>query len=251
MWRRFSLLSTALPLFGLMMADVVCAADPPETQRLQERIRALEERLDRLDRVDVIKKTVEFVCPGGEIFDQAPPGGRCPDGSRPQLRDTVRKSTVARRESIGEKIEAAIQDADARKVAINGSARGILQQVANAEEGQNQLFAEGAVDLTLLYHPMARTTLFIDLEAIAGPGPDKKLGSLSRVNADAETLGGQDEKLTVREAWLWLKFVNDRLDFFVGKLDLTNYFERNVFANDETTQFLNAALVNNPCSSSP
>jgi hypothetical protein len=251
MWRRFSLLSTAMPLLGLMMADAVCAADSPETQRLQERIRVLEERLDRLDRVDVIKKTVEFVCPGGEIFEQAPPGGRCPDGSRPQLRDTFRKSSVARRESIGEKIEAAIQDADARKVAINGSARGTLQQVANAEHGQNQLFGEGAVDLTLLYHPMALTTLFIDLEAIAGPGPDKKLGSLSRVNADAETLGDQDEKLTVREAWLWLKFVNDRLDFFVGKLDLTNYFDRNVFANDETTQFLNAALVNNPMLKQP
>jgi Carbohydrate-selective porin, OprB family len=245
MWRRFSVLSMAMPLLGLMVADAVCAADSPETERLQERIRVLEERLDRLDRVDVIKKTVEFVCPGGEIFDQAPPGGRCPDGSRPQLRDTVRKSTVARRESIGEKIEAAIVDANARKVAVNGSARGILQQVANAEEGQNQLFAEGAVDLTLLYHPMVWTTLFIDFEAIAGPGPDKKLGSLSRVNADAETLGGQDEKLTVREGWIWLKFFKDRLDFFVGKLDLTNYFDRNLFANDETTQFLNTALVNN------
>jgi Carbohydrate-selective porin, OprB family len=251
MWRRFSVLSMAMPLLGLMVADAVCAADSPETERLQERIRVLEERLDRLDRVDVIKKTVEYVCPGGEIFDEAPPGGRCPDGSRPFLRDTVRKSTVARRESIGEKIEAAIVDADARKVAVGGAARGILQQVANAEEGQNQLFGEGSIDLTLLYHPMVRTTLFIDFEAIAGPGPDKKLGTLSRVNADAETLnavggfGGTDEKLTIREAWLWLKFVNDRLDFFIGQLDLTNYFDRNVFANDETTQFLNQALVNN------
>ena len=85
MWRRFAVLSTFLPLLGLtLMADAVYAADSPETQRLQERIRVLEERLDRLDRVDVIKKTVEYVCPGGEIFDQAPPGGRCPDGSRPQ-----------------------------------------------------------------------------------------------------------------------------------------------------------------------
>jgi hypothetical protein len=138
MWRRSTVLSTFLPLLGLtLMADAVCAADSPETERLQERIRVLEERLDRLDRVDVIKKTVEYVCPGGEIFDQAPPGGRCPDGSRPQLRETVRKTTVARRESIAEKIEAALQDADARKVAVNGSARGILQQVANAKEGQN------------------------------------------------------------------------------------------------------------------
>jgi hypothetical protein len=163
----------------------------------------------------------------------------------------VRKSTVARRESIAEKIEAALQDVDDRKVAVNGSARGILQQVANAKAGQNQLFGEGAVDLTLQYTPMVLTTLFIDLEAIAGPGPDKKLGSLSRVNADAETLGDQDEKLTVREAWLWLRLVNNRLDVFVGKLDLTNYFDRNAFANDETTQFLNAALVNNPMLKQP
>jgi hypothetical protein len=228
-----------------MMADAVRAQDPPETQQLQERIRVLEERLNKLERIDVIKKTVEYVCPGGEISDEAPPGGRCSDGSRPLIRNTVRKYTASRREPISEKIDAAIQDANAKRVAVNGSARGLLQQVANAEEGQNQLFGTGSVDLTLLYHPMVWTTLFIDFEAIAGPGPDKKLGSLSRLNADAETLGDQDEKLTVREAWLWLQFINNRLDFFIGKLDLTNYFDRNVFANDETTQFLNAALVNN------
>src|SRR4029434_6598495 len=101
-------------------------------------------------------------------------------------------------------------------------ARGILQQIANAEEGQNQLFGTGSVDLTLLYHPMVWTTLFIDFESIAGPGPDKKLGSLSRLNADAETLGGQDEKLTVREGWLGLRFVNDRPDTFFGTLAPTN-----------------------------
>src|SRR5688500_4146418 len=105
MWRRSTVLSTFLLLLGLtLMADAAYAADTPETQRLPECIRALEARLAPLDRVEVIKKTVEYVCPGGEIFDEAPPGGRCPDGSRPQLRETVRKSTVARRESIAEKI---------------------------------------------------------------------------------------------------------------------------------------------------
>jgi len=234
-----------------MMADAVRAADSPDVQRLQERIRVLEERLDRLDQVEVIKKTVEYVCPGGEIFDQLPPGGRCPDGQRPQTRETVRKSTLARRESIAEKIEAALQDAEAKKVAIGGSARGGVQQVINGRDGQNKLFGEGSLDLILLARPMVRTTLFVDLEAIAGPGPDGRLGSLSRVNADAETLGGQDEKLTAREVWLGLRFINDRLDLFVGKLDTTNYFDRNVFANDETSQFLNAALVNNPMLKQP
>ena len=131
------------PAWTYAVADAAYAADSPETQRLQERIRVLEERLDRLDRADVIKKTVEYICPGGEIFDEAPPGGRCPDGSRPQLRDTFQQSSVARRESIGEKIEAALQDVDAKKVAIHGSARGAVQQVANGKEGQNQLSVRG------------------------------------------------------------------------------------------------------------
>jgi len=253
MWQRFAVLSTVMPLLGLtMMVEAVRSQDSPETQRLQERIRVLEERLDKLERVEVIKKTVEYICPGGEISDQPPPNGRCSDGSRPQVRDTVRKLQIARRESISDKIEAALQEADAKKVTVGGGARGILQQVANASEsGQNQLFGEGSIDLTLVYHPMVRTTLFIDFEAITGPGPDRKLGTLSRVNADAETLnavggfGGEDSKLTIREAWLWLRFFNDRLDTFIGQLDLSNYFDRNAFANDETTQFLNQALKNN------
>ncbi len=171
-----------------MMADAVRAADPPDVQqRLQERIRVLEERLDRLERVEVIKKTVEYICPGGEIFEQPPPGGRCPDGSRPQVRDTVRKLTLSRRESIADKIEAALQDAEAKKVAVGGAARGGIQQVINGRDGQNKLFGEGSLDLTLIARPMVRTTLFVDLEAIAGPGPDRRLGSLSRVNADAES----------------------------------------------------------------
>jgi hypothetical protein len=220
-------------------------------QQLLERIRVLEERLEKLDRTEVIKKTVEYVCPSGEILEKMPPSGVCPDGRRPRTRETVRKSTVLRRESIAEKVEAAIQDAESKKVAVGGSVRGTVQQVLNADKGQNKLFGQGAVDLTLLFKPMARTTLFVDLEAIGGPGPDDRLGSLSRVNADAETLDDQDEKLTVREAWLGLRTVNDRLDFYLGKLDATNTFDRNAFANDETSQFLNTALVNNPMLKQP
>jgi hypothetical protein len=234
------------------------AAETPDMERLLERIGALEERLDRLDRTDVIKKKVEYVCPGGEILDEPPPGGRCPEGGRPQVRETVSKSTMLRRESISEKIESAIQDAEAKKVVIGGSARGILQQVTNGDKGQNDLFPSGAFDLTLLSQPMAYTTFFVDIEAIAGPGPDRVLGSLSRLNADVETLGlgglgigGQDQRLAIREAWLGFRLLNDRLDLFAGKLDPTNYFDRNAFANDETSQFLDTALVNNPMLKQP
>ncbi len=227
------------------------AAETADLERLLERISVLEERLDRLDRTEVIKKKVEYVCPGGEILDEPPPGGRCPDAGRPQVRETVSKSSVLRRESISEKIEGAIQDAEAKKVAVGGSARGIAQQILNGREGQNNLYGSGAIDLTFLARPMARTRFFADFEAIAGPGPDRVLGSLSRLNADVETLGGADEKLTIREAWLGFQLLDDRLDIFVGKLDPTNYFDRNAFANDETMQFLNAALVNNPMLKQP
>jgi Carbohydrate-selective porin, OprB family len=228
------------------------AAETADMERLLERLEALEERLDRLDRTTVIKKQVEYVCPGGEILTEPPPEGRCPDTSRPQVRETVRTESVLRRQSIAEQVEGALQDAEGKKVAIGGSARGILQQVANADKGQNDLFPSGAFDLTLLSQPMANTWFFVDIEAVAGPGPDRVLGTLSRLNADVETLGlgglgvgGQDQRLAIREAWLGFRLLKDRLDLYAGKLDPTNYFDRNAFANDETSQFLAGSLVNN------
>ena len=122
MWRRLQRagVATAMALVGLtMMADTVSAANTPAEQRLLERIRvleerlnklekiegttqpptaaetqdmerllerleALEERLDRLDTTNVIKKKVEYVCPGGEILTEPPPDGRCPDATKPR-----------------------------------------------------------------------------------------------------------------------------------------------------------------------
>jgi hypothetical protein len=78
-----------MPLLGFtMMTDAVQAQEASElVQQLLERIRVLEERLDRLDRAEVIKKVVEYVGPGGEILTEPPPQGRCPEGQRPQARE--------------------------------------------------------------------------------------------------------------------------------------------------------------------
>ena len=142
-----------------MMADGVLAADSPDlVPQLLERIRVLEERLNRLEQTDVIKKVTEYVCPSGEILDQPPPNGRCPEGNRPQARETVRKSVISRRESIAQRIESALQDAEAKKVAIGGAARGAIQQVTNGRDGQNKLFGEGSLDLTLVAKPNALLT---------------------------------------------------------------------------------------------
>lgn len=214
------------------------------TENLEERIKAIEERLERLDSVPVIKQVREYLCSGGEIHDALPPGGRCPDGTMSKERFTFRTELFSRRESIAEKIEAALEDAESSRVAVGGSARGILQQVLNSQDN-DKLFSTGSVDLFFLSRPMTNTTFFVDLLAIGGAGPDEVLTSLSGVNSDAETFADKDD-VKVKEAWLLRRLMGDHLMFVAGKLDLSNYFDRNEVANDETTRFLNASLVNNP-----
>ena len=52
--------------------------------------------------------------------------------------------------------------------------------------------------------------------------------------------------MNVREAWLRTELFSQKLALSAGRLDLTNYFDRNAVANDETFQFISDALVNNP-----
>jgi hypothetical protein len=52
--------------------------------------------------------------------------------------------------------------------------------------------------------------------------------------------------LNLREAWLRTEVFSQKLSLVAGRLDLTNYFDHNAAANDETRQFLSDALVNNP-----
>ncbi len=77
------------------------------------------------------------------------------------------------------------------------------------------------------------------------------VGSIFGVNADAA--GNRSIDLT--ELYYEQALLDGRLIFRIGKLDLTGgfqcqgcavAFDGNAFANDETAQFLNGALVNNP-----
>jgi len=84
-------------------------------------------------------------------------------------------------------------------------------------------------------------------DGIDGPS----VGSLFGVNDDA----GGDRSIDVTELWYEHELVGGKVRFRIGKIDLTGGFECrgcpasfdcNAFANDETTRFLNSALVNNP-----
>lgn len=79
----------------------------------------------------------------------------------------------------------------------------------------------------------------------------RSVGSLFGVNTDA--LG--DNRGQIAELWYEQALLDDRVRLRLGRLDLTTGFECrgfpaafdcSAFANDETSQFLNGGLVNNP-----
>jgi carbohydrate-selective porin OprB len=83
---------------------------------------------------------------------------------------------------------------------------------------------------------------FMLIEAGAGEGlQDDEIVSFWGVNDDA---GDSNSRLEVTEAWYEHRFLDTRLIFTVGKVNLTNYFDGNEVANDETTQFLATGFVN-------
>ncbi len=80
---------------------------------------------------------------------------------------------------------------------------------------------------------------------------DPSVGSVFNVNGD----GSPRRAIDVTELWYEQSFPAQQLQLRFGKIDLTGGFEHHNcpvsfdcsnFANDENTQFLNGALVNNP-----
>ena len=77
------------------------------------------------------------------------------------------------------------------------------------------------------------------------------VGSIMGINGDA----AGNRTVDVTEVWIEQTLLSDMLLIRAGKLDITGgfvcqgcpvTFDGSLFANDETTQFLNGAMVNNP-----
>ncbi|MBD3180420.1 MAG: hypothetical protein GF417_13105 [Candidatus Latescibacteria bacterium] len=91
-----------------------------------------------------------------------------------------------------------------------------------------------------------RSLLFFDLEAVGGNGPGEYFPTMTGLNDDAGSTQDQDglDRLNVLEAWSEFTLLDRRCTITAGKIDLTNYFDHNASANDETTQFISSAFVN-------
>jgi hypothetical protein len=224
---------------------------PPDStnpQDLLDRIKALEQRTRELETNTVlsepetrVKKVDVYVDQDGNQFDQPTPGAK--------KTVTYQRERVYRRQTISEKIEEALDDAAKHSVEIGVDAS-FVPQFAFQTEGEHipadkRAYALASADLFFTAGVAQNTIFFADIVGLSGPPPDGEIPTRTLINGYSARLVDQND-LSLREAWLRTELFSQKLAIVAGRLDLTNYFDHNMAANDETTQFLSDALVNNP-----
>jgi len=227
--------------------DAALDAGDADTERvaLLDRIQLLEKRLSDLETSAVlsepetrVKRVEIYVDPNGVETDQPAPGA--------VQRVTYQRERVYRRQTISEKIDEALSSAKDQAVEIGIDATTVMQAAGRTKGfGVNRkAYALASADLFFAAKLAQYTSFFADVVALSGAPPDREIPSLTLINGYTARLVNQNQ-LNLREAWLRTEFFGQRLGITAGRLDLTNYFDRNTSANDETTQFISDALVNN------
>jgi hypothetical protein len=223
-------------------------ADTGDRQELIERIEELESRLDELESTAVlsepetrVRRIEVYVDENGVQYDEPVPG------AEPVV--TYQRERVYRRQLINEKIEDALDEAAARSVGLGVDAA-IVFQHATQISGDDTI-ADGnsyqlaSTDLFFTAGLAQYTVFFADIVGLSGTPPDAEIDALNLLNGYTARLVRQNE-LNLREAWLMTELADQRVSLTAGRLDLTNFFDHNAVANDETSQFVSDALVNNP-----
>ena len=220
-----------------------------DTQAILDRLDQLDQRITSLETNTVlsepktiVKQVQQYVDQNGDVFDQPGPGRR-------EI-TTFQRERVFRRQTVGEAIQDALAEQSASGVSLGVSSVTALQvtpQLAGPPTKANDhVFGVSQADVTFLAKSTAlNTSFFADLVGIGGSPPDKEIPALTPLNNQTARL--TNNAINVREAWLRTEFgANQQFQVTVGQLDLTNYFDRNAVANDETSEFISGALVNNP-----
>ena len=229
-----------------MNAASAAAAAEFERQQLLERIATLEQRITDLESSAVlsepetrVRRVEVFVDASGNEHDAPVPG------AKPAV--TYQRERVYRRQTINEKIEEALEEAEERSVSVGVDAA-MGTQFAGRTRGtldaNKRAYALASADLFFTAGLAQYTVFFADIVGLSGSPPDAEIPSLTLLNGYTARLIRQNE-LNLREAWLRTELFGQRLALTAGRLDLTNYFDQNAVANDESTQFLSDALVNN------
>jgi len=227
-------------------ASAAQAADA-ERQELLQQVADLKQRVTDLEANTVlsepetrVRRVEVFVDENGQEHDEQVPGSK--------RVVTYQRERVYRRQTISEKVEEALAAAEEHSVKIGVDAA-ISTQFAKRTEGSDPLiddhaYALASADLFFTAGIAQNTIFFADIVALSGSPPDAEIQSLTLLNGYTARLERQNE-LNLREVWLRTELFGQRLALTTGRLDLTNYFDKNALANDESTQYLSDALVNN------
>ena len=86
-----------------------------------------------------------------------------------------------------------------------------------------------------------KSGIYMHFEGGEGEGRDREIATWTGLNGDA-----YDTDSDIKLSELVLSISQKPFEIYVGKLDMTSYFDENEVANDETTQFLAGGFVNNP-----
>ena len=226
-------------------------AQSKRIEELEKRIETLENlktRVEELESTTVlsepetrVKRIEVWVDDKGIEHDEYVPGAR-------QI-VTYQRERVYRRQTINEKISEAMEEAESRRVNIGVDASIIVQNAQQSSgettEADGNVYQLASMDLFFTAGIAQYTIFFADIVGLSGTTPDAELDGLTLTNGYTARLD-QQNVLNLREAWLLTELLAQKLTLVAGRLDMTNYFDNNTAANDETTQFLSDALVNNP-----
>jgi len=219
-----------------------------DAQALLARIKTLEQRIADLESGTVlsepetrVKRIEVYRDKNGLEFDEPREGAT--------KTVTYQRERVYRRQWLSEKLEQAFADQEAKKIAVGVSAASVTQfaeQTTGPSSPDNKhAYQLASADLFFTAGLAQYTSFFADIVGLSGAPPDAEIPGLTLLNSYTARLVRQNE-VNVREAWLRTELFSQKLAISAGRLDLTNYFDRNAAANDETSQFISDALVNNP-----
>ena len=219
-----------------------------DRQAMQDRIDELERRLSQLESTAVlsapkvlVKEVHVWVDDNGNQYDHAVPGAK--------EVVTYERELAQRRQTIEDEINDALAEEAANGVEIginNVTTLQFAHQTKGADtEADGHAYGLSAADITFSAGSAAlNTEFFADLVGIGGSPPEQEIDALNLLNGQTARLS--NNQLSVREAWLRTEIAHQRLAISAGRIDVTTHFDRNLGANDETSQFISDALVNNP-----
>ncbi len=238
-----------LSVFVLLSLGISFTTSANENSKdLIQKIEQLEKRIIELETTTVlsdpetrVKKINVYVDKNGREFSRPVKGAK--------KVVTYQRERVYRRQTINEKIGEALDDAENRNVKLSVDAaiafQNIQQTKGSKKVADGNSYQLASTDLYFTAGIAQYTMFFADIVALSGTQPDGEINGITSVNGYSARLVNQND-LNLREAWLMTELLEQKLILTLGHLDLTNYFDSNVAANDETSQFLSDALVNNP-----